>query len=341
VATTISGRTFVGRLARGRLGKFIAASALLGAGGLLYAREVETRRVEVVRLTLTLPRLAPEFDGYRLVQIGDFHLDDWTRPRRLNRIMEMVNEQRPDLVAIMGDFASYSARRLDTERLVGALRRLSARDGVLAILGNHDYLTDVGLVRRCIREGGVTALLNEVHTLKRGGAGLHVAGIDDVMEGRSRLDLVLQRLPEDGAAILLAHEPDFADVAAATRRFDLQLSGHSHGGQVRLPLLRRLVLPPFSRRYAAGLYDVGGMALYTNRGLGTVHARLRFLCRPEITVLTLRPSGPEGEAHRPPVVAGKAALLAGSRTLDSARTEMGRRWVEWCVMGYPEYGWCG
>ncbi len=284
--------------ARGGLGKAAAAAALLGAGGLFYAREVETRRVEIVRLTVTLPRLAPEFDGYRLVQIGDIHLDDWTRPRRLNRIMERVNEQRPDLVAIMGDFASYSARRLDAGVLVGALRRLSARDGVLAILGNHDYLTDVGLVRRCVREGGVKGLLNEVRTLQRGEARLHVAGIDDVMEGRSRLDLVLGRLPESGAAILLAHEPDFADVASATGRFDLQLSGHSHGGQVRLPLFTRLVLPPFSQRYPGGLHQVGEMALYTNRGLGTVHARLRFLCRPEITVLTLRSPGPE-EAHRP------------------------------------------
>ena len=283
----------------GRLGKAIAASALLGAGGLLYAREVETRRVEVVGLTLTLPRLDREFDGYRIVQIGDFHLDDWARPQRLDRIMDLVNGQRPDLVAIMGDFASYSARCLDTELLVGALRRLSARDGVLAILGNHDYLTDVDLVRRCVREGGVTELLNDVRTLERGEARLQVAGIDDVIEGKSRLDLVLGRLPEEGAAILLAHEPDFADVAAATGRFDLQLSGHSHGGQVRAPLLTRLVLPPFSQRYSRGLNEVGGMALYTNRGLGTVHARLRFLCRPEITVLTLRSPGPE-EAHRLP-----------------------------------------
>ncbi len=299
MATTVSGRTFAGRLARGRLGKSVAATALLGAGGLLYAREVETRRIEVVSLTLTLPRLAPEFDGYRIVQIGDFHLDDWTRPQRLDHIMDMVNEQRPDLVAIMGDFASYSARRLDAALLVGAFRRLSARDGVLAILGNHDYLTDVELVRRCVREGGITELLNDVHTLRRGETWLHVAGVDDVMEGRSRLDLVLGRLPEEGAAILLAHEPDFADVAAATGRFDLQLSGHSHGGQVRVPLLTRLVLPPFSQRYPRGLHEVGGMALYTNRGLGTVHARLRFLCRPEITVLTLRPPGPE-ETHRLP-----------------------------------------
>jgi predicted MPP superfamily phosphohydrolase len=273
---------------RGRVRRLAGAAALVGAGGLLYAREVEPRRLEVVRLEVTLPRLAAAFDGYRVAQIGDLHLDDWSKPARLDRISEMVNAESPDLVAITGDFASYSARRLDTGRLVGALGRLLAPDGGLAILGNHDYLTDVKLIRQCIREAGLTELINEVATLRRGGSYLHVAGIDDVMEGRSRLDLVLGKLPEDGAAVLLAHEPDFADVAAATGRFDLQLSGHSHGGQVRVPLLGRAVLPPFSQRYTRGLHRVGGMLVYTNRGLGTVHARLRFGCRPEITVLTLR-----------------------------------------------------
>jgi uncharacterized protein len=280
-----------GRLLRGMSrAKTAVAAALLG--GLLYAREVETRRVEIKRLALTLPRLSPEFDGYRLVQIGDIHLDDWTRPERLIGVVEKVNEQRPDLVAITGDFASYSARELDTQRLTDALRLLSARDGCVAVLGNHDYLTGVELVRRCISAGGVTELNNDVRTLKRGDAALHVAGIDDVMEGKSRLDVVLGKLPENtGAAILLAHEPDFADVSAATGRFDLQLSGHSHGGQIGVPLLRRLVLPPFSQRYTSGLHEVGSMIQYTNRGLGFVHLRARFLCRPEITVLTLRSPG--------------------------------------------------
>jgi uncharacterized protein len=275
------------------VGRFLTSrakvtAALLGAAGLVYAREVETRRLEVRNVLLTLPRLAPEFDGYRVVQIGDIHLDDWTKPGRLRGITQKVNEQRPDLVAITGDFASYSAEQLDERRLIEALRSLIALDGCVAILGNHDYLTDVKLVRRCIREGGVTELINDVRTLERGDAVLHVAGIDDVMEGRSRLDLVLEKLPRSGAAILLAHEPDFADVSAATGRFDLQLSGHSHGGQIGVPLLRRLVLPPFSQRYTSGLYEVGGMSVYTNRGLGFVHLRARFLCRPEITVFTLR-----------------------------------------------------
>ena len=200
----------------------------------------------------------------------------------------MVNEQRPDLVAITGDFLSHPAGRLVPRRLVEGLGGLGARDGVVAVLGNHDYKAGAALVRRCLRACGIVELANDVLTLRREDAALHVAGIDDVMEGKSRLDLVLKELPEGGAAVLLAHEPDFADVSAATGRFDLQLSGHSHGGQVRVPLLSRLSLPPFSHRYTSGLYRVGCMIQYTNRGLGFVDMRLRFLCRPEITVFTLR-----------------------------------------------------
>lgn len=271
-----------------RLAVAAFGGSILGVGTFFWAREIEKRPFEVAPVTLTLPRLASIFDGYRVVQIGDIHLEDWTKPRRLNRIVDLVNEQHTDLIAIAGDFLSYSADPGVSGRLTQALGRLEARDGVLAVMGNHDYLTDVDTVRRCLREARVPELRNEVHTVRRGEAALHVAGIDDVMEGRSRLDLVLEKLPEDGAAILLAHEPDFADVSAATGRFDLQLSGHSHGGQVRLPFWGPVFLPPFSQRYTSGLHKVGNMFQYTNQGIGFVDARLRFLCRPEITVLTLR-----------------------------------------------------
>lgn len=273
------------------VGKAVAGGAILAAGSLFYAREVETRWLEICPVTLTLPRLHPEFDGYRVVQIGDIHLEDWTKPRRLNRIVGLVNEQRADLIAITGDFLSYSADPGVPRRLAEALGKLESRDGVVAVTGNHDYLTDIDTVRRCLREAGVTELRNDVHTLMRGDGAFHFAGVDDVMEGRSRLDLVLEKLPEDGAAVLLAHEPDFADVSAATGRFDLQLSGHSHGGQVRAPLWGSVFLPPFSQRYSNGLYEVGDMLQYTNRGLGFVDARLRFLCRPEITVFTFEAPG--------------------------------------------------
>ncbi len=130
-------------------------------------------------------------------------------------------------------------------------------------------------------------LSNAVRTIERDGAQLHLAGIDDVVARKARLDLVLEQLPESGCAIMLAHEPDFADIIAPYGRFDLQLSGHTHGGQVRLPVLGALISPKHGRRYHKGWYRIDNLRLYVNRGVGMVTLTLRFNCRPEIAVFTL------------------------------------------------------
>ena len=278
-------------------GREIYRRALLGAalgvlllGGLVYVRKVEPEDVEVVPVSLVLPRLDAVFEGYRIAQISDIHADGWMTPGRVLSLVNLVNAEAPDLVAITGDFATYSRFRFlirHASRLIAPLRRLQATDGVVAVLGNHDHKADVRTVRRVLAASGVIELHNAVLTLRRGGESLYLCGVDDLKEGAPRLDLALERLSEEGAAVLLAHEPDFADESAATGRFDLQLSGHSHGGQVGVPLLRYPFLPKLSRQYPIGLYRVGDMFLYTNRGLGA-HPRFRFNCRPEITVFTLR-----------------------------------------------------
>jgi uncharacterized protein len=285
----------------GIYGRILPGAALGGAllGALVYAREVEPYWVALERVTLTLPRLAPPFDGYRIVQISDVHLDGWMTPERLESIVDLVNKQEPDLVAITGDFVAVCADYISG--LSGPLSRLRAPDGAVAVLGNHDHLNDADAVRRALSSAGVVDVSNAVHTLRRDGTALHLCGVDSVMEGYDRLDEVIYTLQdaEPGCAVLLAHEPDFADKSAATGRFDLQLSGHSHGGQVRipflgsplvrmLPLLGASFVPPLIHKYPHGLYRVGGMYQYTNRGLGVVYARFRLNCRPEITVFTLR-----------------------------------------------------
>ncbi len=281
--------------------------AVLGTlvGVLAYGRYVEPYWVAVERISLTLPRLAPAFDGYRVVQISDLHLDGWMTPERLERITDIVNEQEPDLVVITGDFVSSSTDYLSG--LPKPLGRLQARDGKVAVLGNHDHLNDADAVRRAISAAGIVDVSNAIHTLRRGSTGatapaaLHLCGVDCVMDGYDRLDEVLDALDdaEPGCAVLLAHEPDFADESAATGRFDLQLSGHSHGGQVRLPFLGcpfflpplsfllSTRTPPLARKYQSGYYKVGKMHQYTNRGLGVMYAPFRLNCRPEITVFTL------------------------------------------------------
>jgi predicted MPP superfamily phosphohydrolase len=142
-------------------------------------------------------------------------------------------------------------------------------------------------VEQSLSEAGVTVLRNSVRTIQRGKSQLHLAGLDDVSQNMDRLDTLLKALPEDGAAILLVHEPDFADVAAAAQRFDLQISGHSHGGQIVLPFIGPPILPEMGKKYPSGLYNINNMLLYTNRGVGVTTVNARFNCRPEITVFTL------------------------------------------------------
>ena len=261
----------------------------IGAGGYLYARDIEPEAVEVVRLELPLPRLAPQFAGYTLAHISDIHMGTGMTAERLRDVAGMINAEQPDAVVITGDFVTHGPLSMFAPMLVSGLGQLAARDGVLAVLGNHDHWTDPAGIREVLRESHVTDLSNRVHTLERGGAALHLAGVDDHWERQDRLDEVLAQLPAEGAAVLLAHEPDFADISAASGRFDLQLSGHSHGGQVVLPFFGPPILPRLGQKYPAGRYQVGGMIQYTNRGLGTIRPAVRFNCRPEVTIITLQP----------------------------------------------------
>jgi predicted MPP superfamily phosphohydrolase len=182
--------------------------------------------------------------------------------------------------------------------ILSALRHLRAKDGVFGVLGNHDHSSGVGWVRFCLQGANVQELNNTTHTIRRGEEMLHLVGMDDLWPANrgipepiwTHLPLLQQMtaaLPEQGAAILLVHEPDFADVAAHIGRYDLELSGHSHGGQVRLPFAGALRLPPLAHNYPCGLYNVKNMMHYTNRGLGMISPRFRLNCRPEITVFEL------------------------------------------------------
>ncbi|BAZ50935.1 putative Ser/Thr protein phosphatase family protein [Nostoc sp. NIES-4103] len=266
--------------------RFLGWCVLLGLCTLLYAKLVEPNWIEVKSLQLTLPHLVSEFNGYRIVQISDIHRDQWMSPQRIQRIVRLVNSQKPDLVAITGDFITRHSSSL-IPSLGVPLAQLTPKDKTLAVLGNHDHENDTKAIIQVLSQSGIYLLSNDVYTIQRGSAMLHIAGVDDVGMGKDRLDLVMQQLPHEEEAILLAHEPDFVNISAATKRFDLQLSGHSHGGQVRLPFFKPPVLPPWGKQFYCGKYQVGNMFLYTNRGLGMTGLHLRFFARPEITVFTL------------------------------------------------------
>lgn len=266
----------------------MGGAALTGGGGWLYATQIEPHWLEVTEREIFLPRLARAFDGYRLVHFSDIHADSGMNAERIRAVCEVVNALRPDCIAITGDFVSRLPIQAQIDDLRATLPTLRAPDGVVAVLGNHDHWTSRTSIRRLLAECGIVNVSNGMQTVTRGADSLHLCGVDDVWERFNRLGDVLTKLPAAGAAVLLAHEPDYADTVVRANRFDLQLSGHTHGGQVVLPDGRRPVLPYLGQKYPAGLYQVGNMQVYTTRGVGMVPPKVRFNCRPEVSVLTLR-----------------------------------------------------
>ena len=173
--------------------RLCVGASLAAVTGLTYTQRVEPDWIEITVRPLRLPRLPAAFDGYRIVQLSDLHTDEWMTPARLASIVALTNAQAPDLIAITGDFVTHDAETY-APPLIQALRKLSARDGVVAILGNHDHWTNAEVVTGLSAQSGLRHLRNAVYTLARDGALLTIAGVDDYWERRDRLDLVLDNL---------------------------------------------------------------------------------------------------------------------------------------------------
>ncbi len=259
--------------------------ALAGGGTAAYARYVEPQRLAVEQVELAIAGLPAPLLGLRVVQLSDLHLGPLVPPEHVRAAVDLALALRPDLFVLTGDFVTRGIPA-DLPTLGAELSRLAAPLGVLGCLGNHDHRTDPAAVADAAERAGVRVLRNESAMVERDGARLFVAGVDDVYEQEDDLGRALAGVPPDGVALLLAHEPDFADEAAEDPRVKAQLSGHSHGGQVKLPGVRR-ILPPLGRKYPEGLYEVGGLRLYTTRGVGVISPGIRLNCPPEVTLLTL------------------------------------------------------
>ncbi len=257
------------------------------AGGLIagYASCVEPHWIELTRLELPLARLPPAFDGITLAHISDIHFGSLATAPLLRRAVRTINELNADMVAVTGDILHKDPRAAET--CARELSALSAPLGVYLVPGNHEryYMPEGGGVP--YRRAGLVWLSNSARPVIRDGASLWVVGVDDLLRGRGDIHLALRGVPADACKIVLVHEPDLADLIAR-HGVDLQLSGHTHGGQVCLPGGKPIILPNLGRRYPIGLYRVNGMWLYTTRGLGSASFPLRLNCRPEIVFFTLR-----------------------------------------------------
>jgi predicted MPP superfamily phosphohydrolase len=272
-------RSVLKRLGIGSLGSGVAALATYG-----YASRIETQQLQLRRATVPLRQIGSSLDGLKIVLMSDFHLYPNTQIELIERAVAMANELRPDLIALAGDYVLGTADSIF--ELAPVLGGLNARYGVFSILGNHDHWKGETIVRTGLEDSGLTVLQNQGLTLTIGRDLLFLAGIDDGWAGRQDLLKGLENHPNDLPTLLLMHEPDFADAFSADGRISLQLSGHSHGGQVRFPFIGSPFLPPYGRKYDKGLYRIQDMWLYTTCGSG-VTAPVRFNCPPEVTEITL------------------------------------------------------
>jgi uncharacterized protein len=269
---------------------------IAGAGAIAVAGDsllLEPNRPLLIRKDFFLPRWPERMNGFKIALLSDFHYDRYFSIHPLHAAIPMVNDWHPELIVLTGDFVSMpligddAAAAFAAEPCARLLRQMTAPHGLWGVLGNHDVNTDAEHVTSALESEGIRVLANQSVPIERDGARFWLAGVNDVLSKTADLPETLRGVPTSEAVVLLAHEPDFADQASKFP-VDLQLSGHSHGGQVRIPFLPPLYLPAMAKKYVMGTYQVGRLPLYTNAGLGTVGAPVRLNCPPEITLLTLR-----------------------------------------------------
>lgn len=275
---------------------FLIGSATVAGSLTLYSNDISRHELTVTYPTFLIDNLSPAFHGFRFVQISDLHLEEYTEDFFLRRVIRRVNQLKPDMVLITGDFisrgpmsigVSYSAAARCAELLTAL--ECPVRYG---ILGNHDAAVGSSVIRGHMEYNGLPMLVNEHVRIERHGEHIFLCGLDDIAWGSPNLEDAIPASP-DAPVILMAHEPDYADTIASHPRgslVDLILSGHTHGGQIRIPGFRPLALPVLGKNYAEGHFQVGNSQLYVNRGIGTVGIPFRLNCPPEITLGTLMPS---------------------------------------------------
>ncbi len=274
------------RLTRRQFLGGLAATGLVAVSGVgAYASLFEPFNYELTETDVFVRGLPAGFEGFRIAQLTDVHHSRIVDIGEVARVVELARGAKPDMFVLTGDYTT--SRRRYIEPCAEALGRLEAPSGVWAVLGNHDHYTDAELTTRSLVRRGINVLNNANTVLRRGGDALQLAGVDDWGWGKADWGRALYGIERARPTILLSHEPRVLDMPE-TRGLSLIISGHTHGGQICLPLLGAPVrfIPEF--RYLRGLYERDGTQLYVSRGTGMVGLPVRLGARPEIAVLRLR-----------------------------------------------------
>jgi predicted MPP superfamily phosphohydrolase len=282
--------------------RLLKAGLLSAAGLALYSGEIERHWIDIVQTGVALPNLPAAFEGARIVQLSDIHMDQYTEPSFMRRVVHQIDLLQPDAILLTGDFVSEGPA--SEEFAIGAawqcaniLSQLKCRQ-LYAVLGNHDVSIGSEEVTAALTANRVTVLNNACLPIdrigNRIGGRIWLAGVDDPVNGEPDPERAIpesiRHLPGE-PVLLMCHAPDYADDLLSTpvgKAVDLMLSGHTHGGQIRLPFMGPLTLPPLGKKYVEGWFRLGEMQLYVNRGIGTVGVPFRLDCPPEITLITLR-----------------------------------------------------
>ena len=267
-----------------------SAIALAGVGGTsaIWAAAIEPDLLTVTRKDVTLPRWPKSLDGFRIAQITDVHYRPGSDDELVTKLRKAVEAEAPDLIAITGDFVIDDPSSLP--EFTKAFKGISATHGVFASPGNHDrWHCNVGNLKKEIEGIGVSYLHNVGTNVSIKGENIFINGLDSVWGGYPSPNLAWNGHRKDTPVVSLVHEPDFFDDLRSSKPLDLQLSGHTHGGQCRVPLIGYAPAKVnYGRNYIYGHFEKDCSQLFVGRGIGTVGFRVRFACRPELVILTLR-----------------------------------------------------
>lgn len=275
---------------------FLMGGVILGGAFMADGLLVEPKRIRVERVDVPVEGLGPGFDGYTICQVTDIHHSPIVSRSYIEGVVETAAALKPDMVAFTGDYIDEDREYMAPA--IEALSRLRGGHATMAVLGNHDYFIDWRYSADVIRSHGLDLLLNDHRVLERGASRLCVGGTRDYFEDRPDARAAFEGAPDDVPRVLLCHHPDYAEYLPGDVRVDLVLSGHTHGGQVRIPFtgLAPVVPSNFGQKYAGGLVELNRATgpglkaptrVYVSRGVGVVLLPVRFSCPPELTLIRL------------------------------------------------------
>lgn len=247
-----------------------------------YAMD-EANSLSLERIEIKLERLPAKLDGFRIIHLSDIHHSPFTPLDHIRRAVKISNRLRPDVFLLTGDYVSHHPEFIGP--VAEVLGKLESKYGTHACLGNHDHWTDADLVTHLFRGEGISVLVNEGFRMETESGSFWLAGVDDYMVGKTDVTSALKGSYPDELKILLAHNPIIFRQAVRAG-VDLTLSGHTHGGQVKLRDAERRIIP--RRKLSSGLHRRRDSQIYITRGIGTVVLPIRYQCPPEISLIELR-----------------------------------------------------